>query len=726
MKPESLQRDLLKTGTLLTVAMLMGWAGPAPAEPQGSGAETRSVEDGGGAAGSSPAEGYLVEEEVFVEGLLPDIPTSNTVAAKLPLSLQDTPASVSVVPTSLTEEQRGFVLGDALENVSGVNVQTGNGVFDYFVIRGLDSVSSGLILTDGAPEPETTFYQLYNVDRVEVLKGPSAFLYGGSPLGGTVNLVRKQPRLESFTRIAGYGGSFGTFETTVDANQARADGKLAFRLNGLYQQSDGYRDDKKSDNLAFNPAVTWRPDDDTVVTFNAEWVETEYSTDGGLPLLFDGTVADVPRTRSYQSPLDTSDQEILRLQLDVERRFGENFTLRNKTYYRGLDWLSRGTALVGAFPGQTGRIEVSRTLLDLDDRQRFAGNQLEGLWQLEGAGVTHSLLVGWELSRQTDEFSFGVGFLPSLDLLDPRELDPLPVFPIPGQAFGADAETVISAPYAVDQISFSEHFKVLLGLRYDAIDFEDSRNGADRSFDELSPMVGVVVSPTPELSFYASAGDAFAAPSTFVAGARRVPEESRQIEVGVKQKLLDDRLHGTLAFYRIDRDNIAIPDANGVTRQTGDQRSQGVELELVAAPAPGWKARLAYAYNDAELTEFRQQVQVALFPPVFVTLDLTGNRPAFAPEHILDLWVSKSLPGGWGVAGGGRWVSEQFIAENNAFAIDGYATFDAAVFYDLAAWRFQLNLKNLTDEDYYTRGFGDTSVIPAPGIAAYGGVEYRF
>ncbi|MCB1055775.1 MAG: TonB-dependent receptor, partial [Acidobacteria bacterium] len=443
-------------------------------------------------------------------------------------------------------------------------------------------------------------------------------------------------------------------------------------------------------------------------------------------ILFDGTVPNVPRTRSYQSPLDTSDQEIGRLQLDVERRFGERFTLRNKTYYRDLDWVSRGTSLVGAFPNQLGRIEVSRTLLDLDDHQRFTGNQLEGLWQLEGLGVTHSLLVGWELSRQQDEFTFDVGLLPSLDLVNPQEIDPLPIFPIPGQAFGADARTVTSAPYAVDQISFSDRFQLLLGLRYDSIGFEDRVSGADRSFDELSPMVGVVVSPTTDLSFYASAGNAFAAPSTFVAGAERVPEKSRQLEVGVKQRMLGGKLHGTLAVYRLERENIAIPDANGITRQTGDQRSQGVELELEAAPAPGWKARLAYAYDDAELTDFTQRVQVALFPPAFVTVDLSGNRPAFAPEHLLDLWVSKRFPTGWGLAGGARWVSEQYIAENNAFAIDGYTTFDAAVFYDLETWRFQLNLKNLTDEDYYTRGFGDTSVIPAPGIAAYGGVEVRF
>ena len=153
-----------------------------------------------------------IQDEVFVEGELPAIPTSNTVAAKLPLSLRETPASVGVVDHRLIEEQGSFLLGDALRNLAGLNVHPGSGTFDFFVLRGLDSLSSGLILTDGAPEPETTSYPLYNVERVEVLKGPASFLYGGGPLGGTVNLVRKQPLATDFTRLGLSAGSFSTFD----------------------------------------------------------------------------------------------------------------------------------------------------------------------------------------------------------------------------------------------------------------------------------------------------------------------------------------------------------------------------------------------------------------------------------------------------------------------------------------------------------------------------------
>ncbi|HEY7816777.1 MAG TPA: TonB-dependent receptor plug domain-containing protein, partial [Vicinamibacteria bacterium] len=134
-----------------------------------------------------------VEEYVFVEGSLPDVPRSSTIVTKLPLERRLTPNNVGFVTERLAREQFDRVLGDSLVNVSNVNVQTQNGVTDFFYLRGFDSFSSGLVLFDGAPEPEATLYQMYNVELVEVLKGPAGFLYGSNPLAGAINLVRKQP-----------------------------------------------------------------------------------------------------------------------------------------------------------------------------------------------------------------------------------------------------------------------------------------------------------------------------------------------------------------------------------------------------------------------------------------------------------------------------------------------------------------------------------------------------
>jgi len=672
----------------------------------------------------APLDEIPIQDEIFVEGSLPDIPTSNTVAAKLPLSLRETPASVSVISSERFQEKGAFVLGDALKEVSGMNVQTFNGVFDFFVVRGLDSVSSGLIQTDGVPEPEATFYQLYNVDRVEVLKGPSAFLYGNSPLVGTINLVRKQPQSTGFTSFSLSGGSFGTLEGSVDTNVSTEDGRLSFRLNGLWQESDGYRDDKSSENLAINPALTWRPNEDTTLNFNLEYVETEYSTDAGLPVLFDGSVADVPRERSFQSPFDVSDQELGRFQADVERRISDRLTIRNKSYFRSLDWDSKGTLFNGAFPTPTGSLSLSRFLTTLDNKQEFIGNQLEVLWRAKTGSITHNLLGGLELSRRTDEFDFDELFLPEIDVFNPVETAAGPLFPLPGQSTSADATSDIVAPYLIDQITFNDRFQLLVGGRFDSIDFDNRVSGISRSDDKFSPMVGAVFAATDSLSFYANAGEAFALPSTFVVDDNRRPEESTQIEIGAKKAFQEGRIQTSLALFRVDRENIAIPDDFGLPRQTGEQRSDGVELEVVARLAKGVRGSFSYAYTDSTLTSFTETVLVGFFPPTFATVDRSGNTSPFAPEHLATLWLRTRFSNGFGIGGGGRYLSEQFIAEDNAFAIDSYTTLDATLFYEISSWRLQLNLQNLADEEYFTRGSGNGSVIPAPGFAAYAGVKY--
>jgi outer membrane receptor protein involved in Fe transport len=293
--------------------------------------------------------------------------------------------------------------------------------------------------------------------------------------------------------------------------------------------------------------------------------------------------------------------------------------------------------------------------------------------------------------------------------------------------FGADSESDVVAPYVVDQITFSEKFQLLLGARYDRIDFADKVTGISREDDQLSPMLGLVVLPSERFSIYASYGESFAPQSTFVVGQgqNRAPEESQQVEFGGKQELWGGDGYLSLALYQIERENIAIPDdATGFLAQTGDQRSRGLEIEFTAEPRKGLRTLLSYAYTDSELTEFREAVQVGLNQ--FLIFDRSGNAPAYTPEHLLNFWISQKFRGGWGLGGGGRYVGEQFIDEDNAFELEDYVVFDATVFYDQGPWRVSVNLKNLTDEEYFTRASQGNSVIPVAGFAAYTAFKYRF
>jgi iron complex outermembrane recepter protein len=679
-------------------------------------------------APQEPAATY--EDVLFVEDTLPEVPDSNTIVTKLPLPLLQTPASVGVVAAPLLREQGSVVLGDALRNISGLNVQTQNGVADYFLVRGFDSVANGLVLTDGAAEPEISFYQLYNIERVEVLKGPGGFLYGPNPIAGTVNMVRKQPTSDRFVDLGLSGGSYGTFGGTLDWNTG-GDGPFAFRLNGLWQDSDGYRDGMSSEVRGINPAFSWRAGDRGVLNLNLEFLDTSFSPDAGLPLVptfgpgFQVTgfeIADVPRETSYQSPFDRSEQETRRAQIDYETEISDRLSLRNKTFYRRLDWISDGTIINGVLPSFDNFSSlVARTLVLLDDTQEFFGNQLEAVYRVDTGGIGHSLLAGVEVGRFDDRFTLDFALLPSIALDSPHETAQEPLFRIPNQA--ADASSQVIAPYVIDRVSFSDRFQVIAGARWDSIDYEDEVTRTDRDFSKVSPILGLVFSPTPSVSLYANAGQSFAPPSSRVVGERR-PEEGQQVELGTKAELWGGKLQTTFALYELERENVAIPDLTGFIQQTGTQRSRGAELELAAEPVRGLRTLFSYAWNDSELTRFSEVVRTGFGPNDFVVIDRSGNTSAFAPEHIANLWVSKKL-GALGIGVGGRYLSEQFIAEDNGFELDPTFELNASLSYDLADWRLNLHLRNLTDEEIFTRGFGNTSVIPAPGFSIYGGFEYR-
>ncbi len=711
-----------------TASALTFAAGPAAAQAQQTAATSAPQQQS-----PEPAKRGQAREFILVEGDLPFVPSSNSIAANLPLALLLTPFNVGTVTEALIEEQYDVTIAGALTNISNVNIQSGNGVNDFFLIRGFDSLSSTLIMTDGASEPETTFYELYNVDKVEVLKGPGGFLYGSSPLAGTVNLVRKQPVPNTLGSARVNLGRFNWIEAAGDFNYGKADGDLFFRVNTVFRDTEGYRDRIEGRTFAINPATTWRIDDSATLNFNFEYVSADYFPDSGIPLAF-GEVPPVPRTTNYQSAIDDSKQDVYRFQSDYQNELSDALTIRNKFYYRGLDWNSAGTLFNGVIPEfdpffqPTGNLLVSRSLIVLDDRQDWVGNQLDAVVNGYTGSIGHTLLVGFELARLADAFTLDVGLLPDVPLDDPGAptLGPPVLLPQFGQA--GDSRSVVVAPYAIDQIALHDRFQVLAGVRVDFIDFKDTLNDVSSTDTKASPMLGAVFVATDSSSIYANYSSSFAPPAPRVQTGDVKPEEGKQFEGGFKQEFLDRRARATFAVYQLERTNIGIPDSNGLTQQVGSQRSRGFEAELIAEASQGLRFSGSYAYNDAVLTEFSERVIVGVdesFNPIFATVDRSGNRPAFAPRHIFNAWVSQDIARALVVGGGARYVSEQFIAEDNGFVIDGVFTVDAMASYTFRDLLIELNIKNLTNREYDRRGFGDNSITPADPITVYFGVTYR-
>ncbi len=678
------------------------------------------------AASDAQSPEVIILDEVTVEESADRLETTSaSTATKVATPRRLTPISISSVTSTALKEQDARILGDALENAAGVTVHRNGGTSDLFYIRGFESLNSSVVLTDGALEPEASLYRTYNVERVEVIRGPLGFLYGGNPLAGAVNLVRKGPAAGRRGSVSLFGGSNDTGYATFDYNHGDDDGRRAFRILGMLEDSAGYRDGRESNDWAINPSYRQRVGNDTILTFNAEVHRAELSPDSGLPLL-NGAIPDVPRTNAYQTPFDFDDRDLLRLRFDIETRLGNGVRLHNKTYFTQLDESSAGTILNGAFAFGPVPPLVSRLQARLDDEQNVLGNQTDFHFDVETGGVRHQFVIGLEIQQHTDDFALGFFELPFIALDNPVESATGPGDPIFGIGFAGDTTTTIIAPYVLDTIHLGERWRLAFGGRFDSIDFEDDLTGFSRNDDQFSPFAGLLYAPNDDLSLYVSYGESFNPPSATVAASGREPEEGQQIEVGAKASLFDGRVDASFAVYRLEKDKVPIADNTGLLAQIGDQQSEGLEVELAGNAAGGTRWRFAYAYTDAELVRFTESVfNFQTF--MFDVLDFSGNAPAWVPEHVADFWVSKRFDTGLSLAGGARYVSERFVDEDNVVEMDAYVTLDATIAYTRGgAWTARAHLKNLTDEDFEIRGLGAQSVTPADGFHFLAGLEFDF
>lgn len=663
-----------------------------------------------------PTDEPVVKIEEKIEVTSRYVPEESTTATKYPVDPQLIPASVSSVSGTLLQEQNANTLHEAMSNVAGVSTNRDTGFIESFVLRGFDSTDSGLLLVNGAYEPRTGINQTYNIDRLEVVRGPIGFLYGGNAMAGAVNLVRKQPLAENFTRFELLGGSYGTARAEVDVNHQNAGSKVLFRLNGMWQTSDNYRDRQELKAYAVNPTVTFRLSDRTWINVDLEAQRTEGSLDIGIPVV-NGEVPDVSRTRNYGSPFDTTEQKTGRIQINLESALSASQTIRNKAYYTDQEWTSEGAVLAGVVP-LPGSALLIRVFGALEQKVKLIGDQLDTVFRFGSGRTRHEMVVGIEAQELKVNSTVEVGLLPPIDLVNPVETAQRPIVFIPGAGFGVDLQVRTLAPYVLEVLHLDDRWHFSLGGRVDFIDQKNDITGFAEKETDFSPFVGALYTPNDQLSLYANYGEGFNPISLGVVNEDPKPEKSRGAEVGLKTQTLSGRLRASAAIYQLEKDNIAIVDQTGIVAQLGDQESKGLELEVSASLLPQLDMLFVYGYTDAVLTRFTR-----LDPFTGAIQDFSGNAPAWAPEHVFNSWIGKRFTNGMGVAGGVRHVGSRFVDEANSVSASSYTTLNATLSYERERWATTLYLNNLTGEEFETRGFD--AVIPAAGFNVNVGIRLR-
>ena len=673
---------------------------------------------GAGGSAFAPVEGYRA--------------THSYTATKTDTPILDIPASIQVVPEQVIEDQQIVGLKGVVKNVSGIQYARGAGVDgDQLTARGFNLARSGTVFRDGVRESlfNSRFFNLTNIDRVEVLKGPATVLFGRSEPGAVVNLVTKKPRREYHHSAQQQVGSFDFFRTTVDSTGPIPGAPdLQYRLIASYQDSESFRDFVETDVTFINPQIAWDITDRARVRAWFEYLEDERTQDLGLPAIGD-EVADVSDDTFIGSPSDFLRHETLRAGLDLSYEFVSDWTFRGAFDYENDNRADvRTRPRFGADAVNEASGEIKREFADnqFDHAETFfLTANIEG--DFETGPVDHTLLLGIDYRENDLPFKL-VAFegqplfgqdtesinlfnpVPTVFAPDPRAL--------PTTGTSRVTDDWVGLYWQNQIVLFDGRVHLLLGGRYDdaEADFRAGDFFQENKVSEYTQRYGIVLKPRSWLSVYGSYTESVSGEFVFntrPGGETLDPETAEQWEVGAKALFFDDRLFVTLAGFQLTKQNIAVPDPNdpGFSVPLGEAQSRGLEVDIAGEIAPGWNVLASYAWlPQAEITEDTRTGN-------------EGNRLFNAPRHSGNLWLTYTLQGGrlqdLTLGAGVFGASEREGDNANTFEADGYVRVDAMVRYPLtlggARAIAQLNIENLFDTDYIQNTSNSRSSGNRPG-----------
>lgn len=664
------------------------------------------------AADSSPdGNDTPPQQDIVVTGTLEKdgYVASDTGAAKIPIALKDLPQSVSVVPAAVLQDQRALSLQDALKNVPGVGFSHGDGQRDQVTIRGFTAIADQFV--DGFRDDGLYFRDLSNVERVEVVKGPAAVLYGRGSSGGLINRVTKKPDVDIVSATLS-AGSFDTYRGELDLGRFDERSGVGFRLTGAYEDDDSFRSQQFLKRVALAPSLLLGQGKDTTLLVQADYLLDRRLTDFGIPAI-NGRPVDVPRSTYYGAAnardTDVSRSEVLSQSVTLVHRFSDSLSFRNGfRHYRFT--LDRHNTNATGVDAVAGTVTLSHGGIARDEDGW--SNQSELTQKLELGGTRHTLLYGFEIARQVkDAKTLQSRVVAVTDILNP-------VLPTVSNAdFTRLSASTLSTfdtrgLYVQDLIDFGHGIKAMLGLRHDwFIQKTDQRlpgqPDLERTDRKFSPRAGLIFQPDDNQSYYASWSQSFQpSAETFALAANNAdiaPEKTSNKEVGAKYSLFDQHLSIQVAGFILRRTGIKGTDpATNTIVPIGTQRTRGIELSGALDLPSGLRVIAGYSYLDTRVT--------ASATPAFI-----GKRATITPRHQANLFVTKTILDDYGLGAGANYVGDRWADPQNTTVLPHYFTADAMAWARFGPARFQINAYNLFDKRYIVSGHGTSALLNLPG-----------
>jgi catecholate siderophore receptor len=637
--------------------------------------------------------------------------------------LLNVPQSITVVTQELIRDQSMQNMADVVRYVPGITMAQGEGHRDAPVIRG--NATTADFYVNGVRDDVQYYRDLYNVESVEAVKGANALTFGRGGGGGVINRVTKEPQFFPVREISLQGGAYNNKRVATDFNQNFGE-KVAFRANGVYENSGSFRDDVGLERYGLTPTLAFRPGDKTQVRFGYEYFHDGRTVDRGIPS-FNGAPSGAARSTFFGSPDDSHAFADVNVgTASIEHQAGL-FNVRNTTVIGDYDKFYQNVF--------AGAVNATQTLVALSGYnnatlRRNTFNQTDATGIANTGSIRHTLLIGSEFGRQRSvNFRNTAYFQNSATSLNvpfgnPRVTGPLG---FSQSATDADNEATnhVAAVYVQDQVEVSRFLQIVGGVRYDyfTIDFHNNRNGENLSRQDrmVSPRAGIVLKPIAPLSLYTSysvaylpsSGDQFSSLTATTQTLR--PEKFTNYEVGAKWDVYRS-FAVTMAVYRLDRNNTTARDPNNpaLTVQTGSQRTKGYEVGVNGNVMSKWRIVGGYAYQDA-------------FVSSATTAAVRGAKVALVPQHTFSLWNNYRITSRWGAGLGLIHQASMFAGIDNTVRLPSFTRADVATYFNLNEnTRLQANIENLMDSTYYATAHSNNNIMPGYARTARIGLVARF
>jgi catecholate siderophore receptor len=633
-----------------------------------------------------------------------------TSATKTLTPLRDVPQSVTVVTKQLIADQSMQSIGDTIRYVPGISVHQGENNRDQVIIRGNNS--SADFFVNGVRDDVQYYRDLYNLERIEAIKGPNATMFGRGGGGGVVNRVTKEAGFMPLQEFFLQGGTSSDRRVAGDVNQPVSD-RVAFRLNGMYENDGSFRNGVTLERYGLNPTFTITPTSKTRLTLGYEHLYDHRVSDRGISS-FQGHPIDVDPSTVYGNPaVGWVNARVNLFAATIDHQEGR-LRIHNRTLAGNYD---RGyqNHVPGAVSADASQLTM--TAYNNATKRTNVFNQTDATYSVMTGRITHTLLAGVEFGSQLTDNVRNTGFFnntaASIAIPITNTLITTPVtFRQNGTDADNDVRTNVAAAYTQDQIDVSKTVKVVAGVRYDYfnLNYHDNRSGLELSRPDnlVSPRAAVIFKPVEPVSVYGSytmsylpsSGDQF---SSLTAITQQVkPEQFNNYEVGAKWDARDNLSINT-AVYRLDRTNTRSTDPNDPTRivQTGSQQTNGFEVGVAGDATDAWQVAGGYAYQRASVTSATASAVLEAIV-------------AQVPRHTLSLWNRYQFAPRVGTGLGLLYRSDMFAAIDDTVTLPGYVRADAALFISLTQkLRLQANVENIFDKRYFINADSNTNISPA-------------